>query len=87
MLDLLPCLETSSNFANIPGLTNIDSDNSLPSLTNFQYYSVHDFHSSTDIQGLLQAQKSFSVLRWNIRSLPANFDYLNSVLYDLNLSP
>ena len=78
LLGSLPCFETYSDLANIPSMTNIDPDNNLPSLTNFNYYSTHDFHSSIDIKGLLQAYKSFSVLHWNIRRLPANFDYLNS---------
>ena len=84
LLGSLPCLETYSELANIPSLTNIDPDISLPSVTNFNYYSTHELHSSVDIKGLLQAQKSFSVLHWNIRSLPANFAILNSLLFDLN---
>ena len=84
MLDSLPCLETYSDFSNIPSLTNTDPDIGLPSVTNSNYYSAHEFYYSVDIKGLLQAQKSFSGLHWNIRSLPANFDYL--VVYCLILT-
>ena len=65
---------------NNPNLLNFDIDQNLPTLTNFDYYSPHDFHSSIPLNC---NTKSFSIFHLNIRSLSANFDYFNQLLCDL----
>ena len=54
-------------------LSSIDIDLNLPSVTNFGYYSIHEFHSSKDIRSTI-SDKAFSALHFDIRSLAANFD-------------
>ena len=85
-LDSLPCIEVCENLSNIPSLNDIGSDQCLPPLTNFKYYSVHDFHSSNDVRDLFHSQQSLSTLHWNIRSLSSNIDHLRQLLFELNHS-
>jgi len=66
-------------------LSNIDIDLNLPSMTNFGYYSIHEFHSNEDIRSTI-SDKAFSALHFNIRSLAANFDYFFLMLSDMNYS-
>ena len=63
----------------------IDIDLQLPSLTNFGYYSTHEFHSSEDIRSTI-CPRAFSALHFNIRSLAANFDAIHQMLNDMNHS-
>ena len=85
-LGSLPCFEVCENLSNIPGLNDIDFDQCLPPLTNFKYYSVHDFHFSNDVRDLFHSQQSLSTLHWNIRSLSSNIDHLRQLLFELNHS-
>ena len=57
----------------------------MPLDQNFNYYSVHDFHSSFDIKCSAK-DKSFSALNCNIRSLAANHDNLMHMLSELDFS-
>ena len=81
-MDSLPCYEVHS-CTDIPSLQNIDPEVCLPSLTNFNYYSPHKFHSDINIQCSF-TKDYFSALHWNLRSLQANFDSLTNLLYELN---
>ena len=56
----------------------------LPSLTNFGYYSTHEFHSSEGNQSTI-CPRAFSSLH-PIRSLAANFDAFHQMLSDMNNS-
>lgn len=84
-LHSLPCLDVMSSIDKNSNLHNIDIDIHLPIVTNFKYYSAHDFHSSEDIQSSL-TNKTFSALHHNIRSLGANFELLHQLLADMNHS-
>ena len=68
---------------NIPNLSAIDPEMNLPSQVNFDYYTTHQFHSSSNIQNTL-LQKSLSLLHCNIRSIRATFDRLDQFLSELN---
>ena len=46
----------------------------LPSNTNFQYLTTHDFHSDYEIGECLKGKDCFAALHCNIRSLQANID-------------
>lgn len=54
-------------------------------MTNFGYYSIHEFYSNGDIRSTI-SDKAFSALHFNIRSLAANFDDFFQMLSDLNYS-
>lgn len=82
-LDSLPCFEVMSSINSNPNLADVDVDNHIPIVTNFDYYSVHDFHSNNLIHSSM-ADNSFSALHLNIRSLAANYDSLCQLLNDLN---
>ena len=79
-LSLLPCFDVMASINNNPNLLKSDIDQNLPTLTNFDYYSPHDFHSSIPLSC---NAKSFSIFHLNIRSLSANFDSFNQLLCDL----
>ena len=68
-----------------PNLSDVDINSHIPMVTNFVYYSVHDFHSRNFIH-LNIADNSFSALHLNIRSLAANYDFFYRLLNDLNCS-
>ena len=84
-LESLPCFDLSTFINNYPNLSSIDIDLNLPSVTNFGYYSTHEFHSSEDIRSTI-SDKTFSALHFNIRSLSANFDDFFHMLCDLKYS-
>ena len=84
-LESLPSFDISTFINNNSTLSSIAIDLQLPSLTNFGYYSTHEFHSSEDIQ-LTICLRAFSVLHFNIRSLAANFDAFHQMLSDMNHS-
>lgn len=56
----------------------------MPTDQNFNYYSVHDFHSNYDINECSSNNTSFSALNCNIRSLAANYDKFVHMLSELN---
>lgn len=66
-----------------PNLSNIDIDQHLPSVNNFNYYTTHDFHTSEGIRSSF-VDKSISALHLNIRSLAANYDSFFQMLSDLH---
>lgn len=78
-LESLPSFDISTFSNNNSTLSSIDIDLQLPSLTNFDYYSTHEFHSSKDIQSTICPQ-AFSALR----SIEANFDAFHQMLSDMN---
>ena len=84
-LESLPCFDLSSFINNNPNLSSIDIDLNLPSLTNFGYYSTHEFHFNEDIRSAI-SDRTFSTLHFNIRSLSANFDDFFHMLCDLKYS-
>lgn len=84
-LNSLPCFDIMSLIDKNSNLSNIDVDQQLPVVSNFNYYSTHDFHSNEEINSL-GTTKSFSALHHNIRSLEANFDPFCHLLNDLNLT-
>lgn len=84
-LESLPSFDLSVSINNNRNLSNIDIDLNLPFVTNFGYYSIHEFHSNEDIQSTI-SDKAFSALHFNIRSLAANFDYFFQMLSDMNYS-
>ena len=51
-LEHLPCFNVMSSISSNPQLSNIDIDQQMPSLTNFNYYTTHDFHSNQEIHNL-----------------------------------
>lgn len=53
-----------------------------PSKVNFNYFDLHKFHSSPEINTC--SNKALSLLNCNIRSIQANFDNLVQLLNDLN---
>ena len=67
---------------NIPHLTNLDIDLHMPSDSNFNYFSTHDFHVNKDISACL-SNNAFSFLNCNIRSIQANIDNLINMLSEL----
>ena len=84
-LESLPSFDLSASINNNRNLSKIDIDLNLPSVTNFGYYSIHEFHSNEDIRSTI-SDKAFSALHFNIRSLAANFDYFFEMLSDMNYS-
>ena len=75
-------LQTISNIGNIPHLSNFDPECNTPSKVNFNYFDLHKFHSSPEINTC--SNKALSLLDCNIRSIQANFDNLVQLLHDLN---
>ena len=75
-------LQTISNIGNIPHLSNFDPECNTPSKVNFNYFDLHKFHSSPEINTC--SNKALSLLNCNIRSIQANFDNLVQLLNDLN---
>jgi len=71
-----------SNIGNIPHLSNSDSESNTPSKVNFNYFDIHKFHCSPEINSC--SNKAFSLLSCTIRSIQANFDNLEQFLNDLN---
>ena len=84
-LESLPCFDLSTSINNNPNLSSIDIDLNLPSVTNFGYYSTHEFHSNEDIKSTI-SDRAFSALHFNIRSLSANFDDFFHMLSDMKYS-
>ena len=82
----LPLFSITAPVLNIPHLTNTDVDRHMPTDQNFGYYTIHDFHSNSDIVECSTNHKAFSALHCNIRSLSANFDNFNHMLSELNYS-
>ena len=82
-LKSLQGFELISNISNIPHLIGIDVKNNLVHQVDFNYYSIHDFHSSPEIDHAISHHNSFSVFHSNIRSLAANFDDLMILLSEL----
>ena len=58
----------------------------LPCVMSFQYNNSHDYHDNHCINEYL-SDKCFSALNCNIRSLSANFDNLQHMLYELYQLP
>ena len=81
--DSLPYLNITSPLC-IPQLTDQDVDLNLSTLSNFAYYSTHDFHNDFDINECFKNKQSLFTLHCNIRSLSANFDNLNNMLSELS---
>ena len=75
-------LQTILNIGNIPHLSNSDPESNTPSKVNFNYFDIHKFHCSPEINSC--SNKAFSLLNCNIRSIQANFDNLEQFLNDLN---
>jgi len=82
ILEDLPMLQTISNIGNIPHLSNSDPESITPSKVNFNYFDIHKFPCSPEINSC--SNKAFSLLNCNIRSIQANFDNLEQSLNDLN---
>ena len=82
ILEDLPVLQTISNISNIPHLSSSDPESNTPSKVNFNYFDIHKFHCSPEINSY--SNKAFSLLNCNIRSIQANFDNLVQFLNDLN---
>lgn len=82
-LDTLPRLEVISKLNNIPNLSNFDVERNLTPQVNFDYYSIHDFHSREEICHSF-SKNSFSTFHCNIRSLAANYDNLITLLSELH---
>lgn len=85
-LQALPRLESTSRLTNVPNLIGFDAESNLIAEVNFDYYSVHSFHSNQAIREAFSAKNSFSILHSNIRSLQANFDNFITILSDLSHS-
>ena len=49
----LPSFDISTSINNNPRLLNIDIDMQLPTASNFNYYTTHEFHSSKNIQSTI----------------------------------
>ena len=60
-LDSLPQLDIFSSL-DIPHLTDTNIDSQLPTQTNFNYYSTHDFYSSVEIQHPVIIFQFFTVI-------------------------
>ena len=82
-LKSLPRFELISNISNIPHLIGTDVENNLVHQVDFNYYSIHDFHSSPEIDQAISHHNSFSIFHSNVRSLAANFDNLIILLSEL----
>ena len=82
----LPYLNLTSPITNIPHPTNLDVDLNMPTDQNFNYYCVHDLHSSHDIAECSSGKMSFSALHCNIRSLSSNQDNFLHMLASFNFS-
>ena len=82
ILEDLPMLQTISNIGNIPHFSNFDPKCNTPSKVNFNYFDLHKFHRSPEINTC--SNKALSLLNCNIRSIQANFDNLVQLLNDLN---
>ena len=54
----------------------------MPSDSNYNYFTTHDFHSNKDISACFSSN-AFSILNCNIRSLQANMDNLINMLSEL----
>ena len=54
----------------------------MPSDSNFNYFSTHDFHVNKDISACL-SNNAFSFLNCDIRSIQANIDNLVNMLSEL----
>jgi hypothetical protein len=82
----IPCFDMLSKLDNMQTtkLSGIDVNSKIPSLINFNYYSIHDFHNNPDICQSISNKDSFSALHLNIRSLSANFDCFSQLLHDLH---
>ena len=65
-------------------LVGSDAESNLAAEVNFDYYSIHEFHSSQFIKDSIAAESCFSVFHGNVRSLVANHDNLTTLLSDLN---
>ena len=81
-LESLPCFDLSTFINNNSNLSNIDIDLNLPSVTNFGYYSTHEFRSNEDNRSTI-SERTFSALHFNIRSLSANFGDFYHMLSDM----
>ena len=79
----LPAFEYISGIKNIPNLNGIDPESNVQSRVNFDYYTPHQFHSSSNITNSSPG-KGFSVFHSNIRSVQKNIDKLHQLLYDIN---
>ena len=84
-LEHLPRPNTISSFDNSDNFSQIDPESNLPSMVNFNYYSTHDFHQSSEISSLF-SNKSFSTIHCNIRGLAKNYGSLVSMLDELQHS-
>ena len=76
----LPRLDLNSSVSSISHLTNSDVDLHMPSDVNFNYYSSSDFRNNQEISNCL-SENAFSFLHCNIRSLSANKNKLEHLLY------
>ena len=65
-LKSLPRFELISNISNIPHLIGTDVENNLVHQVDFNYYSIHDFHSSPEIDQAISHHNSFSVFHSNV---------------------
>lgn len=80
----LPQLDLLSSINKIPSLNNLDVDQHLPDISNFSYYTIHDFHHNKQIHSAFSGKQIFSALHYNIKSLSANHDKLQNLLDELN---
>lgn len=65
-------------------LSHLDPDVNIPLQSNFQYYSVQDFHNNNLIRNCTTSVNYFSAMHSNIRSLAANIDNFKEMLCELN---
>ena len=65
-------------------LSHLDPDVNIPLQSNFQYYSVQDFHNNNLIRNCTTSANYFSAMHSNIRSLAANIDNFKEMLCELN---
>jgi hypothetical protein len=59
----LPLFSITAPVLNIPHLTNTDVDRHMQTDQNFGYYTIHDFHSNSDIVECSTNHKAFSMRR------------------------
>ena len=71
--------DCKSNIRNVPYLSNSDPESNTPTKVNFNYFDIHKFHSSPEINNSC-SNKAFSLLNCNIRNIQANFDNLVQLL-------
>ena len=69
----LPAFEYISGISNIPNLNGIDPESNVQSRVNFDYYTPHQFHSSSNITNSSSEKRIFCLL-----------DKLHQLLYDIN---